>query len=210
MAQPKEARRLLDKLSAHDGEALEELGHWHESLVAAGFKAEELASRLAMIDEAARPRLEKVARQYLAAIRRGGSRAQETVLWSRMHEYWHQAGQAHVRCIDAVVQAGKGAEAKALASAVRGAMRALGQQLKCQHLRSGPVDPETWGLVNRIFALAEARGVAEAKQDFLKAALLAASSPDSLLPAELDLAARLIAELAPALAIAASPAPDLG
>src|SRR5688572_4576430 len=176
MAERKEAGRLLSELPAHDGKAIEELGHWHDSLAAAeGFKVEELAQRLAMVDEAARPKLEKTARQYLAATRSGGTqRAQENLLWARMHEYWRQAGHAHARAVDALVQAGKGAE-KTLPGAALAALRALGQQLKWQHLRSGPIDTLVWGQVNRIFALADARGVAEAKTEFLKVAFLSAS-----------------------------------
>ena len=211
MAERKEASRLLGELPALDGKALEELGHWHDSLAGAeGFKADERAQRLAMLDEAARPRLDKTARQYFAAARSGGSaKAQENLLWARMHDYWRQAGQAHARSVEALAQAGKGAE-KALPGAALAALRALGQQLKWQHLRSGPIDAAVWGLVNKIFALAEARGVGEAKTEFLKVAFLSASSPDSLSAPETELADRLIAELAPALVIASAPAPELG
>jgi len=211
MAERKEAARILGELPAQDLKALEELAHWHESVSAAeGFKADERAQRLAMIDESAQPRLRKLAREYLAAVRTSRtSRAQENLVWARVHEYWRQAGQAQARCIDAVVQAGKGVEAKALASVAAAALRSLAQQVKWQQLRYGPIDPAVWGLMNRIFALAEARGVAEAKPEFMKAAMFSASSPDSLLAAELELAERLIAELAPAFVLAKSPAPEL-
>jgi hypothetical protein len=201
MAERKEARRLLDELPAHEGRALEELARWHESVASAeGFKAEERAQRLAMIDEAAQPRLKRLEREYLGAARAArGSRAQENVLWTRLHEYWRQAGQAYARCIDA----------KPIAGVVLGALRALAQQLKWQHLRYGPIDPALWGLMNRIYALAEARGLGEAKQEFLKAALFSAAAPESLLAAELEAAERLIAELAPGFALAGSPAPEL-
>ena len=96
---------------------------------AEGFKAEERAQRIAMIDEAAQPRLKKLAREYLGAQR--GSRAQQNLLWSRLHEYWHQCSQAHARCIDAKAQPG----------VLTGALRALAQQLKWQQARHGPVDP---------------------------------------------------------------------
>jgi hypothetical protein len=197
MADRKEARRILDELPAQDLKAAEELARWHESVsTAEGFKAGERAQRLAMIDEAAQPRLRKLAREYLGA---KSSKAQQSLLWTRIHEYWRQAGQAHARCIDA----------KALPGVVIGALRALAQQLKWQQLRYGPIDPVLWGLVNGIFALAESRGMAEAKQEFLKAALFSASSPESLLPPEAELAERLIAELAPALALAKAPHPEL-
>jgi hypothetical protein len=211
MAERKEASRLLGELPALDGKALEELGHWHDSLAAAeGFKAEELAQRLAMLDEAARPRLDKTARQYFAAVRSGGAqKAQENLLWTRMHDYWRQAGRAHARAVDALAQAGKAGE-KALPGAVLAALRALGQQLKWQHVRSGPIDADVWGLVNRVYALAEARGIGEATAEFLKVALLSTSSPDSLDAAEVELVERLIAPIAASASIAAAPSAELG
>lgn len=197
MADRGAARRILDELPAQELKALDELAHWHESVsMAEGFKAEERAQRLAMIDEAAQPRLRKLAREYLGAT---GSKAQQSLAWTRIHEYWRQAGQAYARCIDA----------KALSGVLVAALRALAQQLKWQQLRYGPVEPTVWGLVNRIFALAESRGVAEARHEFLKAALFSASSPESLLPPQAELTERLIAELAPGFALAKAPHPEL-
>src|SRR5262245_39443827 len=125
MADRKEAARILGELPAQDLKAVEELAHWHESIgAAAGFKAEERAHRLSLVDETAQPRLRKLAREYLAAARgTRGSRAQENLLWARVHEYWRQAAQAHAHCIDGVVQAGKGAE-KSVAPMVTGSLRA--------------------------------------------------------------------------------------
>jgi hypothetical protein len=198
MADRKEARRILDELPPQDLKAAEELAHWHESIGAAeGFKPEERVQRLAMIDEAAQPRLRKLAREYSAAAR--GARVQQNLLWARIHEYWRQAAQAYARCIDA----------KAPPAVLTAGLRALAQQLKWQQLRYGPVDAALWGLANRIFALAEARGVGEARQEYLRAALFSASSPDSLLLHELELAERLISELASGFALAKAPAAEL-
>jgi hypothetical protein len=195
MADPKAARRILEELPAQDLTALEELAHWHESAsTAEGFRAVERAQRLAMIDEAAQPRLRKLAREYLRA-----ARVQQNLLWMRIHEYWHQAGQAYARAIGP----------KPLPEMVAGALRALGQQIKWQQLRYGPIDAAVWGLMNRIFAPAEAQGAAAGKPEFLKAALFSASAMDSRLPQEIELAERLIDALAPAFALAKSPAPEL-
>ena len=83
-----------------------------------------------------------------------------------------------------------------------GALRAFAQQLKWQQLRYGPIDPALWGQISRMFALAEARGIAEARTEYLKAAMFSAASPDTRPAAELELAERIIAELAPAFVIA--------
>jgi hypothetical protein len=195
MADRKQARRILDELPAQEPKALEELAHWHETLGAAeGFKPEERAQLLAMIDDAAQPRLKKLAREYL-----GAAKVQQNLLWARSHDYWRQAAQAYARAL----------EPKALPELVLGALRALGQQLKWQQLRYGPIDLAAWRALNRVFALAEAQGDAAARAEFLKAALLGASSMDSRLAREIDLADRVIEVLAPGFALAKAPAPEL-
>ena len=201
MADRKEAARLIAELPTQELKALDELAHWHESLSAAdGFKPEERAQRLAMVDEAAQPRLRKLSRDYLAAVRSAkGSRAQENLIWSRVHEYWRQAAQAFTRVIDARPQS----------AVVTGALRSLAQQLKWQQLRYGPIDPAVWGQLNRVYALAEARGFPEAKLEYLKAAMFSAASPDTRPAPELELAERMIAELAPHFVLAGAPAPQL-
>jgi hypothetical protein len=198
MADRKEAARLLGELPAQDLKAVEELAHWYESLGAAqGFKAEERAQRLAMVDEAAQPRLRKLSREYLASVRSAkGSHAQQNLIWARMHEYWRLAGQAFAGAIDGKSEPGL----------VLGALRAFGQQLKWQQLRYGPIDLAVWGQMNRVFALAESRGIAEARVEYLRAAMFSAASPDTRPVAELELAERIIAELAPAFVMASAPA----
>jgi hypothetical protein len=218
MANPKEARRLLEALPPQELKALEELAGWLESAsLAEGFKPAERLQLVGAIDDAAQPRLRKVARDYFAAQRL--SRYQEGLMWKQMHEYWRHAGLAWARVIDATAQAGK---SEALVQPVVRALRALAQQIKWQHLRYGPIDPAVWGVINRIYALAEAQKLAEAKLapaagqaetsarlEFLRAAVFGASSPDGLLPAEVEIAERLIAELSGGFALGAAPAPEL-
>lgn len=195
MADRRQARRILDELPAQDAKALDELAHWHESAsTAEGFKAEDRAQLIAMIDEAAQPRLRKLAREYL-----GAAPVQQSLLWMRIHGYWSQAGQAYARAIGT----------RPRAELVVGALRALGQQLRWQQLRYGPIDAAVWGQMNRIFALAEAQGIVAANPEFLKAALLSASAMDSRLAPEIELAERVIEALAPSFALAKSPSPVL-
>jgi len=202
MADRKDATRLLGELPAQDLKALEELAHWHESLSGAeGFKPEERAQRFAMVDEAAQPRLRKVAKEYLASVRSAkGSRAQESLVWTRVHDYWRLTGQALAKAID---------PGKPQPAIVLGALRAFAQQLKWQQLRYGPIDPEVWGQMNRIYLVAETRGIAEARTEYLKAAMFSAASPDTRPAAELELAERIIGELAGAFTIANAPSPEL-
>jgi len=204
MANPKEARRILDTLPAQELKALEELAHWHESVsTVAGFKPAERLQLTGALDEAAQPRLRKLARDYFGAAR--PSRYQENLLWTQIHGYWRQAGLAWARSVDAFLQA---ADARGLATAAVRALRALAQQIKWQHLRYGPIDPQVWGVINNVFAAAEARDVADARTEFLKVAMFSASSPDGLLPAEIELAEKLVSELAGSFVIANAPLSD--
>jgi hypothetical protein len=224
LADPKEARRLLEELPGNDPlKALEELAHWHESVAGAeGFRTDERIQLHFLLDDAAQPRLRKIGREYLAAAR--PSRVQENRIWTHVYEYWRQCAIAHGRCVDAMSAGAKGAEAaKPLAAplAARG-LRAVAQQLKWLYLRYGPIDRALWQVLNGMYAFAEARGLAESKctlyapanletsprQEFLRAYLLNVASPDGLLPPEIDIAERLVAEWTPLFefAPAASPA----
>jgi hypothetical protein len=224
LADPKEAKRLLEALPGDDAKAIEELMHWIESVVAAeGFKPEACIQLLTMLDEAAQPRLRKLSKDYFGASR--PSRFQENRLWTALHGYWKQAAYAYARAVDLFVRGAKGADAaKAqLPLLLARTLRCFAQQIKWMHMRYGPIDLASWGVFNSVYAFAEARQLAQAKVsvypgaggdstpqlEFLKAALFSAGSPDGLLPAELDLAERLIAALAPRFALAASAAPEL-
>ena len=220
MANPKEAKRILDALPAQDLKALEELAHWLESVSAAqGFKPADRAQLLAQVDDAAQPRVRKQAREYFAAKR--PSRYQENLMWTQLHEYSRQAGLAWARALDATLQAGKPADPKLLPSLAVRALRALGAQLKWQHMRYGPIDTAVWGIINKTMQVAEERGIAEAKVvlaagdettprlEFLQIATLGASCPDGLLPLEIELAERLIADLSDGFAMAKEGARDL-
>jgi len=205
MANPKEARRILDTLPAQELKALDELSHWHESVsTASGFKPAERLQLTGAVDEAAQARLRKLSRDYFGATR--PSRYQENLLWTQMHEYWRQAGLAWARAVDGFLQAN---DARGLATAAVRALRALTQQIKWQHMRYGPVDPKVWGVINNVFAAAEARGIGDARIEFLKVAMFSASSPDGLLPAEIELAEKVVSELAGNFVIATDPAREL-
>jgi len=221
MRNPKEAKRILDALPADEVKALEELSHWLESVsTVEGFKPPERAALLISVDDAAQSRQRKLSRDYTAAAR--PSKYQENRLWTQLHEYWKQAALAFGRMLDAVAQAPKSVEPKTLATIATRAMRAAAQQVKWQHMRYGPFDPAVCGMLNKVYAFCEARGFVDGKLvpypsgsessprlEFAKALMFNASSPDSLLATEVDLAERVIAELAPGFAIGNAPAAGL-
>jgi len=225
LADPKEAKRVLDALPANDPvKALEELMHWMESVAAAeGFKPENRIQLLLMLDDAAQPRVRKLGKDYFAAGR--PSRFQENRLWTALHGYWKQAGYAYARCVDQFVQGHKGVDAAKglLALLLVRTLRSFAQQVKWMQLRYGPIDLASWGVFNSVYAFAEAKQLARSnvtvypgvagdstpQLEFLKGAMFSAGAPDGLLPLEVELTERLIAALAPRFALANAPAPGL-
>jgi hypothetical protein len=224
LADPKEAKRLLDALPVQDAKALEELAGWHEAVSAAELKADVRIQRLLAIDDAAQARVRKLAREVLVPSAQT-SRFQDNVNWTRLHDYWRHAGVAFARSIDGFLQGARGAEAAKplLPLTVARALRCLGQQIKWQHVRYAPADVAIWGVLNKIYAFAELRGITDARVnlyaaggvettprlEFLKVAMFGASSPDSLLPVEVEVAERVVGELAPSFALAAQPEREL-
>ncbi|MBM3346038.1 MAG: hypothetical protein FJY55_06010 [Betaproteobacteria bacterium] len=225
MADLKEAKRLLAEVPGGDApKAVKELTHWLESVTAAeGFKPEYLAQLVTMIDDAAQLHMRKLQRDYIGNPRL--SKSQEHKLWSAIHEYWHRSALGFVACIDLHASGAKGAEAlkAGLPLLVVRALRALAAQIKWQYLRYGPFDNSRWSVVAKVYALAESRKIAAAKvevhaglpgessveQEFLRAVMLSASSPDSLLPTEIELAERLIAQVSGSFRLALDQQPDI-
>lgn len=225
MADPKEAWRLLESLSGEKpAQTLEGLTHWIESVsTTEGFPLEMRIDRLLRIDEAAQPCIRALSREYLAAGR--PSRAQETHMWSGIHDYWRQSGNAFARCVDAFLQNTKGAESarKVLPMLLCRALRSLAQQLKWMHVRYGPVDLSVWGVFNSVYAYAELRGLAGTAaeiypgelvattptQEFLRALMFSTCSPDSLLPPEAEFAEQVIGKLAASFTLASQAGAEL-
>jgi len=229
MADLKEARRILDEVPANDAfKALDELAHWLESVRGAqGMKPDYQAQLYLLIDEAAQLHLRKLQRDYLSNPRL--SKFQEQRLWGAIHFYWTQASLAFPASIDLFATGAKGADAlkNSLPLLTVRALRALAAQMKWQYIRYGPFDDSLWGVVAKVYALAESRKYAQTKvtvypaataaaavestpeQEFLRAVMLAASSPDCLLPGEMELAERLIAHFSLSFKLSLDQQPDI-
>jgi len=165
LADPKEAKRLLEALPANDPvKSLDELSHWAESVAAIeGFKPDARIQLLITLDDAAQTFLRKLSKDYFATAR--PSRFHENRLWSALHGYWKQAGYAFARSVDQCVQNVKGADAaKPLVPLllVR-TLRSFAQHIKWMHMRYGPVDPASWGVFNSVYAYAEAKQLAQSR-----------------------------------------------
>ncbi|HMH18408.1 MAG TPA: hypothetical protein VK572_09725, partial [Burkholderiales bacterium] len=224
MADAKEARKILDAIPATDPfKAVEDLNHWLESVRSwENFKPEHRAQIVQMVDDATQTHLRKLQREYLSSARL--TKSQENRLWAAIRESYRQSVIALATCIDYYATGQKGWEdlKQSMPLLTVRALRALAAQMKWQYLRYRPTDGPLWEMIAKIYALAENRKYAQAKvvaypglpgetsaeQELLKLLTLAASSPDSLLPVEIDLAERLIAHLAGSFKLAGSPQPD--
>ena len=225
MADLKEARKILDEIPANDVQkAIEELGNWLDSVSSTeGFKPELRAQLLLLIDEAAQPHVRKLVRDYLSTARL--TKFQENRLWGAIHGYWRQAALAFSVCVEAYGSGAKGTDGYkgSIALLTVRALRALAQQMRWQYMRYGPFEDSLWGAVAKIYALAENRKYARNKvsaypavpgetspeQEFLRVVMLASSSPDSLLPVEIELAERLIAHFSAYFTLVLDQQPDI-
>lgn len=225
MADIKEARKLLDELPSNDAfKCADELAHWLESVMAEeGFKPEYRAQLIQLLDETAQIHLRKLARDYMASPRL--TKFQEMCLWKAIYAYWRQAALAYAGCIELYAAGAKGADALkgSMPLLLARALRALAAQVKWMYVRYGPMDQSVWGVIAKVYALAETRKLAQSvvtlypgipgettpEQEFLKAVMLSASSPDSLLPLEMELCERLIAHFCAAFTLRLDLQPDI-
>jgi len=225
MADIKEARKLFEELPSTDAfKCTEELTHWLESVMAEeGFKPEYRAQLVQLLDETAQTHVRKLARDYMASSRL--AKAQEMRLWKAINEYWRHAALAYAGCIELYATGAKGADALkgSMPLLLARALRALGSHLKWMYVRYGPMDQSVWGVIAKVYALAETRkfaqfpvtlypgvpGESTPEQEFLKAVMLSASSPDSLLPLEIELCERLIAHFCASFTLRLDQQPDI-
>jgi len=225
MADIKEARKILGELPTNDAfKCADELTHWLESVMAEeGFKPEYRAQLVQLLDETAQIHLRKLGRDYMASPRL--AKFQEMRLWKAIYEYWRQAALAYAGCIDLYAGGAKGADALkgSMPLLLTRALRALAAQMKWMYVRYGPMDQSVWGVIAKVYALAETRKLAQSQvtlypgipgestpeQEFLKAVMLSASSPDSLLPLEMELCERLIAHVCASFTLRLDLQPDI-
>ncbi len=211
LAEDKAARELVSELPANDSfKALEELSYWLDSLKGAEvLKLGRQLEIIDLIDQASKSHQRKLSQDYVAGSARL-QKFQEIRIWNTSFTFWKQLADAYQLCLTRY-QAGAGGWGSLkgpLPMIVARAIRAISWQLKWQLLRYGPVAPRVWEEYGKLFAYAEEKGFAATKvevypgrfgdsavqREFLKGLMLAISSTDSLLPAKLEIAERVVAQ----------------
>lgn len=209
LANPKELQRILAEIPMDNAfKALDEIVGWLESVVAVEDITEDvLFDVVRQLDEAAQWHELRLGREYLHSRRL--SKTDEKRLWSIVHGFWSLTATCYEKCVTRLAQKDKVAEAlrpqlPLLASRL---IKCLGAALKWERFRYGPQVDTVWLRLGLAYSVADQGGAASKpvqlypkmagmttpQQEYLKILALHTSSIDSLLPAEIELAERLVA-----------------
>jgi len=223
LAEDKVARELIAELPANDSfKALEELSFWLDSLKGAeDLKLGRQFEIIDLIDQSAKNHQRKLSQDYLAGSARL-QKFQEIRIWNTSFTFWKQLADAYQLWLTRYQAgaAGWGALKGPVSTMVARAMRAVSVQLKWQLLRYGPVAPRLWEEYGKLFVYSEEKGFAAGKvevypgkfgdstvqREFLKGLMLAISSTDSLLPAKLEIAEKVVAQFSEFFVLGRQPA----
>ena len=208
LAESRKVRELIAKLPSNDSvRALGEIASCIESLnMAESLKLDSRFEDLDLLDGASRQPERKIFADYLATPRQ--KKTHEHHLWSSAFEFWRLLGEGYYKCLELAdgEPAGAASSPASMALYAGRALRCLRQQLRWKLMRYEVPEPRVWKTVAQIFQLVEERGFLDesvavypgssgtstVRQEFVKGAMLAASSTDSLQPAAQDLAVRMV------------------
>lgn len=221
LADARQARDLVSTLQPGDpATALRQITEWLASLnQTEGVKTSRRFETVDLLDGAANVPQVKLSQDYLSTPRQ--QKYHENRLWNAAYGYWKELGDAYNMCLREYESGSSGTTAirRSLPVIVARTLRALTLQLKWGLLRYGPVERRIWSEISRLYLLAEQAGMADSgiaiypdehelttpQREFLKALVLAASSPDGLLPMRLDIAERAVAHFAGAFRLSTRP-----
>ena len=209
LANEAEAERLLKELPGQDpAAALDSAAASCDSLATGqDLRADYRLQLLLLIDEAVLAHTRRLARDYLLAPRQ--TRVQEFKLWQTNQGYWSSLAEAYEDSLRRYRDGEKGANAikSLLPVACARHLSACGNVLKWQKFRYGQIDGQLWGVAGQTW-LDALRGrfvqarvqlypnvVTTPEAEYLRLLILHSSSPDNLLPVEIEIAERLIAHL---------------
>lgn len=211
----KEFKRVLAEIPADNPfKAVDEVYGWFESLrLADDFRVDHFFSVVRQLDEAAQAAVRQLSRNYLQTPLL--SKSEERRLWSLCYNYWGEVSSLYARCIDRVRQNPKERGSEQLKSqlplAASRLLAARVSQLKWVEYRYEPIGEDLWRGLGQPYLAADEAGYAQTAvqlypshsgltsvaAQYLQALAFYASSMDSLLPIEIELAERLVAHFLP-------------
>lgn len=205
MATLRAARQVVTELPQVDAaRGLAEVGEWVDSVTCAeGFSVRHRLDLCALLDDAARPYLTRLAREYL--LHQGRNSARETQLWGAISRYWWRLGEGYRMTLQELDAEAGGHDRSAVRTALARALRAVAQQIKWLMMRHQGVEPGYWGHLAEIYRRAEALGVSAetarilpgpqgtttCDRELLKIMALGIGAADGLAPVELEIADRI-------------------
>lgn len=210
LADGDEFQRVLKDLPAMEAAAaLDSAAAWYESLIGnSEFRLERCLEIVLQLDEAVLAHTRRLARDYLVTPRQ--TRADEYRLWQVNHHYWSALADAYGDMLRRYVADDKGASAikPQLALLCARHLHACGGRLKWQQFRYGPIAPDLWlgagaawlaalraQVTNLPVKLYANTGTTTPEAEYLRVLVLHSSSPDNLLPVEIEIAERLISHV---------------
>lgn len=213
LASNSEMQRIIEELPTDNAfKALDEVVGWLESLqMATDFPGERLFEATKQLDDVAQPHLRRLARDYLHAQRL--PKNEEKRLWSINYGFWNLLAANYEKCLGFLGGKDKAAavaKAQLPLLSVR-FLRAVGALIKWEQFHYGPTTNPVWLRLGQAYRAVEHSGGAQkavqiypnsagttnATQEYLKVLVFQASSMDSLLPGEIELAERLIVHFLP-------------
>jgi hypothetical protein len=226
LADSKELKRILAELQVDKpAKAVDEVSSWFDSLQhAEGFRVDQYFEVLSQLDEAAQRHLLLVARDYLLSARL--TKLEEERLWTRSYRYWGHVATLYTDCVERAQldPKGKGCDAfkTSLPLALVRSQAARCNQLKWLAFRYGSAAEDIWQSLSATYLAAETAAIAQkplqlypgrqglctVAQQYLHAIVFFASSMDSLTPAQIELADRLIGHFLPHFALLPDCRPD--
>jgi hypothetical protein len=221
-----DAQQLLGDLADKGPfRALEELAAYLDAVkTAEKLKPIRAFEIVELLDRSARPFLRKLNHDYVTGATQL-TRFQQHRLWFAAHTFLAQLAEGYRFCVAKFEVGAVGAAAlkPSLPKIAGRAIRACGAQLKWALLRYGPVEQQLWEHLARLYTASEALGFApwlltlyrgerresSCERELLRPLMLAVSSPDGLLPVQVELADRIIAQCADAFVLGARPGDGL-
>ena len=217
---------LLEQISGKDPiPALEQIcAHLDAIKTADNLKPGRALEIVDLLDRTGRP-LQRRLNQELVSEGHRMTKFQHVRLWNSVYNYWTELGDGYRFCLAKyeVGAVGSAALKPFLPRIICRATRACNGQVKWALLRYAQVHPRVWRDLGALYFLAEslqlaqtsvtvyrgASGDSTPERELLRPLMLAMSAPEMLLPIQIEIAERVIAQLAPSFRIAARPAPGI-